>query len=128
MADETLRQAVERLSQAWIRGDQATFASYMSERALLKLGGSGLGSPVLPRARKFKIVDISEQGEGSGESSVEFVGSGSYVLVTRWRQAAGAWKGIDAEIPTESMRAPWWRRMLGQGPKPAPPVERKDLS
>jgi hypothetical protein len=111
-----------------VRGDQATFASDISERTLLKLGGGGLGSPVLPHARRYRIVDISDQGDGSGESSVEFVGAGRYVLVTRWRRADGAWRGVDAEIPAESMRAPWWRRMLGQGPKPAPPVERKDLS
>lgn len=128
MADETLRQAVERLSEAWISDDQATFASYMSEQALLKLGGGGRGSPVLPRARKYSVLDISDHGDGTGESSVEFIGSGRYVLVTRWRGSDGVWKGIDAETPADSMRAPWWRRMLGQGPKPAPPVERKDLS
>ncbi len=128
LAEETLREAVERISEAWVRGDQATFASYMSERALLKLGGGGLGAPVLPRARRYNIVDISEPGDGSGVSSVGFAGAGSYVLTTRWQRVDGAWRGVDAEIPAESMRTPWWRRMLGQGPKPAPPVERKDLS
>jgi hypothetical protein len=127
LGGEALRDTVGRQADARVRGDDAAFASYMTPQALLQLSGNGLGGPMLPRARMYNILDITDQGS-SAESSVRYVGAGSYVIRTRWRLIDGVWKGVEAEVPQDSMRAPWWRRLLRQGPRPAPPVERRDLS
>jgi len=127
LGGDTLREAVERQAEARVRGDDAAFASYMTPQALLQLGGSGLGAPVLPRARAYKLLDIIEHGD-LAESVVRYAGGGSYVVRTRWRLIDGVWKGVEAEIPPDSMRAPWWRRLVGRGPRPARPVDRRDLS
>lgn len=127
MAGETLRDAVERQAAARVRRDEPTFASFLTPRALLQLGGNGLGPPRLPRARRYEVLDIGEQ-DGRGQSLVRYLGGGAYAIRTAWELADGVWRGVAVELPPELMRAPWWRRLFGGGPRPAPPVERRDLS
>jgi len=124
---ETLRDAVERQAAARVRRDDATFASFLTPQALLQLSGNGLAPPRLPQARRYEILDISEQ-DGRGESLVRYLAAGAYAVRTTWERADGVWRGVAVELPPELMRAPWWRRLLGRGPRPAPPVKRRDLS
>ncbi|HYM14372.1 MAG TPA: hypothetical protein VEZ14_02305 [Dehalococcoidia bacterium] len=123
-----LRETVERQAAARVAGDEAAFASYLTAQALLQLGGGGRGAPVLPRARRYEILDISDRGDGTADTAVRFEGAGSYVVRTRWESDAGVWRGVEAKVPAESMRTPWWRRLIGQGPRAARTVERRDLS
>jgi hypothetical protein len=83
---------------------------------------------VLPRVNGYDVLDVNDHGDGTGESSVRFTGGGSYLIVTRWQNMDGMWRGVEAEIPPSEMKASWWHKLFGRGPRPARPVERKDLS
>jgi hypothetical protein len=87
-----------------------------------------MGAAALPRPRKFEIVEITGDGE-AGAASVRFSGGGvSYVMRTAWRLIDGLWKVVEAEVPAGSVRASWWRRIVGGAPAAPQPVERRDLS
>ena len=124
--EESLRQVVEDQAQARVKGDFATFASYMTPQALLRMHrqGESLRGRGL---RRYEIVDLSVRG-AVGDSDVRYSGSGSYVMRTRWECPDGLWKAVMVEMPADSIRSPWWRRMFGLGPRQDPPAaERRDL-
>jgi hypothetical protein len=123
-----MRETVEAHAQARVDGDLAAFASYMTPQAVLQLGGNGMGAPALPRARTYVVIDITESGD-SRAALVRYVGLGvRYDMRTAWRIDGGLWRAVEAEIPPGSVRASWWRRLLGGAPPIPPPVQRKDLS
>jgi hypothetical protein len=126
--DDSLRQAVEAQAQARVVGDIAKFASYMTPQALMRLhrqgeplrGGKGIAN--------YEVLDITMIGL-AGSSDVQYSGSGSYVLRTRWERPDGLWRAVMVEMPPDSVRGPWWRRVLhlerrAEGPSTA---ERRDL-
>jgi len=118
-----LREAVEGQARARVKHDLAAFASYMTPQAIVQLGRQ----PAAPRrSRSFAVVSVAEDG-GEGAAEVRFSGGGAYLLRTRWQRIDGRWKVVDATIPAESIRAPWWRRIFGGGRPEAVP-ERRDLS
>ena len=125
MGQQSLRETVEAQAQARVCQDAATFASYMTPQAVMTLGGNGFGAPRVGRARRFEILDVTEDGD-RGTSEVRFDGGGSYVIRALWRLTDGAWRAVEAEIPPESVRVPWWRRLFGASPK-RDPVERRPL-
>lgn len=125
MGQPSLRETVEAQALARVRQDAATFASYMTPQAVVTLGGNGLGAPRVGRARRYEIVDVTEDAD-RGTSEVRFHGAGSYVIRARWRLTGGAWRAVEATIPHESITLPWWRRLFGASPKPEP-VERRPL-
>ena len=124
--EESLRQVVEDQAQARVRGDFAKFASYMTPQAVLRMHRQG--EPLRGRGiRGYEIVDLSVRGAVGG-SDVRYSGGGSYVMRTRWERPDGLWKAVIVEMPPDSIRSPWWRRMLGLGPRQDPPApERRDL-
>lgn len=129
MEDEkSLRQAVEAQARARAAGDIATFASYMTPQALLRLHRQGQTLRAGGRIRRFEIVDLMIRG-GAGSSDVRYDGSGSHVLRTRWERPDGLWKAVLVDMPPESVRGPWWRRVLRQERNGAkrPAAERRNL-
>ncbi len=120
--EETLREAVEAQARALVAGDLATFASYAEARALPRL----YRAPRSHRARTFDIVDIDAADE-HGRSEVRFHGGSSYVLRGSWLRTNAGWKAVAMEIPGESVRGAWWRRLLGRGAGERLP-DREDLS
>ncbi|MBI5285347.1 MAG: nuclear transport factor 2 family protein [Chloroflexi bacterium] len=128
MAGPTMRETVEAQAQARVDGDAAAFSSYMTPQAVLQLGGNGMGAPALPRARRYEIVDITESVDG-GTAIVRYGGRGvCYDVRSIWRLADGLWRAVEAEVPPESVRASWWRRLLGGAPSAPGSAQRKDLS
>jgi len=126
--EESLRQAVEAQARARVAGDIATFASYVTPQALLRLHRQGATLRAGPGIRRYEVVDITVQG-GAGSSDVRYIGGGSYVLRTRWERPDGLWKAVMVEMPPESVRGSWWRRLLGMERAGTPSVpERRDLS
>jgi hypothetical protein len=128
LSREALREVVIQQAAARARGDEAGYASHLTPQAVLQLSGGAHGSPLLPRVTGYQVLDVNDHGNGTGESSVRFTGRGSYVIVTRWRNVDGTWRGVEAEVPAGEMKASWWQKVFGRGPRPADPVERKDLS
>ncbi len=127
MGDEaSLRQAVEEQAQARVDGDFAKFASYMTPQAVLRMHRQG--ESLRGRgSRRYEIIDLSVRG-AVGDSAVRYSGTGSYVMRTRWECPDGHWKAVMVETPTDSIRTPWWRRMLRIGSRQDPPAaERRDL-
>lgn len=126
--EESLRQAVEAQARARVAGDIATFASYMTPQALLRLHRQGQTLRAGSRVRRFEILDLMAHG-GAGSSDVRYDGSGSHVLQTRWERPDGLWKAVVVDMPPESVRGPWWRRVLLQERNRAkrPVAERRDL-
>lgn len=128
MGGDDVRQLVEAQARARVVGDVATFASYMTPRALVQLGANGVGPRTLPRPRRFEILDISEQ-DGSIIASVRFRGGGvAYELRTTWRRVDGTWKAVDATMPPGSVRVSWWRRVFGRAAESPDRPARRDLS
>lgn len=126
--EESLRQAVEAQARARVAGDIATFASYVTPQALLRLHRQGATLRAGPGIRRYEVLDITVQN-GAGSSDVRYSGGGSYVLRTRWERPGGLWKAIMVEMPPESVRGSWWRRLLRMERAGAPSVpERRDLS
>ena len=126
--EEALRQAVEAQARARIAGDIATFSSYVTPQALLRLHRQGATLRAGPSVRRYEILDITVES-GVGSSDVRYIGGGSYVLRTRWERPEGLWKAIMIEMPPESIRGPWWRRLLRLERAGTPSVpERRDLS
>jgi hypothetical protein len=119
---ETLREAVETQARALIAGDLATFASYTESQALPRL----YRAPRRPRARAFDILDIDAAGQ-HGRSEVRFHGRSSYILRGAWQRTRAGWKAVSLEIPGDSVRGPWWQRLLGLSSVEALPA-REDLS
>lgn len=106
---ESLREAVESQARAYVRGDHAAFASYMTAQALLQLRGNG------HRPRNYRVMSVSER-DGVGQSSVVYRGGGRIVLEQRWERRGDAWKAIDAVQNVEEKRA-LWRRLLRRDEK-----------
>jgi len=114
--------AVAAQARALVGGDDAAFASWLTPAALLALRPDGRR---LPRARKYDIVRASHDG-GRGESEVRFRGAGSFVMRETWECRDGAWKAVAAELPSDGLRLPWWRRLLPSGTETTP--QRRELS
>jgi hypothetical protein len=127
MSIDELRAAIEAQADARVRVDDATFASYLTAKAILQLGAARLPSQ---QPRRSQVMDISEQDAGSAISDVLYSGGGwSYVLRTRWQLIDGLWRGTSAEVVEGTVKAAWWRRLLRRISRPsesAPP--RRDLS
>ena len=125
---DSLREAVEAQARARMDGDIATFASYVTPQALMRLHRQGEPLRAGRGIRKYVILDISA-GEAVGTSDVEYSGAGSYVLRTRWERPDGLWKAVMIEMPPGLSRGPWWRRVLGleRGSRPPPVSDRRDL-
>ncbi len=125
---DSLREAVEAQARARVEGDIATFASYMTPQALMRLHRRGEPLRAGSGMRRYEILDISAS-ETVGNSSVRYSGSGSHVLQTRWERPDGLWKAVMVEMPSELAHGPWWRRLLrlerNGGRPPAP--DRRDL-
>ena len=125
---DSLREAVETQARARVEGDIATFASYMTPQALMRLHRQGEPLRAGSGMRRYEILDISA-GEMIGNSDVRYSVSGSYVLRTRWERPDGLWKAVMVEMPPELSRGPWWRRVLrlerSGGRRSAP--DRRDL-
>ena len=129
MADEdSLREAVEAQAQARVAGDIATFASYVTPQALLRM--HRLGEPLRAGQGtwRYEVLDITMTGV-AGNSDVRYTGSGSYVLRTRWERPDGLWRAVMVEMPPELARGSWWRRVLRleRGSGQPPGAERRDL-
>jgi len=105
--DESLHEAVEAQARARVRGDDATFASYMTPQALLQLRANGR------RPRSYRVVSVAHRG-GVGETSVRYEGDGTFLMRQRWEQRGGAWKSIDATQESDRVR-PLWRRLFARG-------------
>jgi hypothetical protein len=119
---ETLRAAVAAQAEALVTGDLATFASYAAPQALPAF----YRGPRTPKASGYEIVDLDASGE-HGNSVVRFRGRASYTLRGAWRQTERGWRAVSLEVPADSVRAPWWRRVLGRGSGGEAP-QREDLS
>ncbi len=129
MADEdSLREAVEAQAQARISGDIATFASYVTPQALLRLHRQGGPLRAGQGTWRYEILDITQNAD-TGSSDVRYTGSGSYVLRTRWERPDGLWRAVMVEMPAEHSRGSWWRRVLHleRGSGQPPVAERRDL-
>ena len=121
---EAMRAAVEAQAEAHVRGDAAAFASYMTPQALLQIGGDTLPSH---RTRRFRVTAI-DGDSASGSAEVRYEGSWSYALRSHWQLVDGLWRATDAELVPDSVRAPWWRRIIGRTDHRAVPApERRDL-
>ncbi|MDP9236768.1 MAG: hypothetical protein M3P30_05120 [Chloroflexota bacterium] len=126
MGVDELRAVVEAQAAARLRGDTATFASYMTHQAVLQLGAVRL--PV-QRPRGSRIVGISLIDETSATGDVQYSGAWSYVLRTRWRLVDGLWCGTAAELVAGTLRPSWWQRLIHRASRAAEPVPpRRDLS
>ncbi len=130
MADldvDALRAAVEAQARARVEGDTALFASYMTAQALLQLGGVALPPG---RLKNHQVLDISADGDSATRSAdVRYAGAWTYVLRTRWQFVDGAWKATEATLLADTVRAPWWRRLIGRDAlSRRPPAQRRDLS
>jgi hypothetical protein len=126
--EESLRQAVEAQAAARVAGDIATFASYVTPQALLRLHRQGETLRAGTGVRRYEVLDITKRADG-GSSDVRYIGSGSYVLRTRWERRDGLWKAVMVEMPPELAVRPWWRRVLRlerRGGLP-PVADRRDL-
>jgi hypothetical protein len=120
------RAAVEAQAAARVRGDSATFASYMTPQAILELGAAGLPAH---RPRRSQILDISGGDETSATSDVWYSGAWSYVVRTRWQLIDGLWRATAAELVAGTLKPSWWQRLLRRAsPKPEPAPPRRDLS
>ena len=126
--DDSLRDAVEAQAKARIAGDIATFASYVTPQALLRLHRQGEPLRAGRGSWQYEILDITTSGD-SGSSDVRYKGSGSYVLRTRWERPDGLWRAVMVEMPPELSRGPLWRRVLRleRGSGQPPVAERRDL-
>ena len=124
----SLREAVEAQARARVDDDIATFASYVTPQALLRLHRQGEPLRAGRGIRKYEILDISASGS-VGNSDVEYSGAGSYVLRTRWERRDGLWKAVMIEMPPGLSRGSWWRSMLGleRGGGTPPVPDRRDL-
>ena len=123
-----VREAVEAQARARVRDDEAAFASFMTPQAVLRLGGNGMGAQALPRARAFDVLDITN-AEDVVAAVVRFRGGGvAYTMRTSWRPVDGLWKAVDAEVPAESVRVSWWRRVFRGSPAAPERPDRRDLS
>ncbi len=111
---ESLQAAVEAQAKARVAGDLATFASYVMPQALVSLHRISHGPRASERASAFTIIDVTEDGD-RGVSVVVYRGGGSYEVRSVWERIDEHWKVVDASIPRGSVRAPWWKRMLGMG-------------
>lgn len=120
---ETLREAVEAQARALVEGDLATFASFATPQALPPMYRAQRSGP----ARSYDIVDL-EAAEGLGRSAVRFRGASSYVMRADWQRTSSGWKAVAFNIPPESARASWWRRVLRIGPDAQQHARREDLS
>jgi hypothetical protein len=109
--DGSLREAVEAQAKAHVKGDIATFASYMTPQALLRMHRQGEQLRVGRGSWRYEILDISEAAN-AGTSDVRYSGTGNYVLRTRWERPESLWRAVMVEMPPELVRGPWWRRML----------------
>jgi hypothetical protein len=127
-AEDTLREAISAQAHARVAGDIATFASFMTPQALLRLHRQGEPLRAGHGVKRYNILDITERGDAA-MSDVRYEGAGSYVLRTRWERPDGLWKAVMVEMPADLRRAPWWRRLLGLGRAGADPAptERRDL-
>ena len=125
---DSLREAVEAQAQAHVTGDIATFASYVTPQALLRLHRQGEPLRAGRGVKKYEILDISANGS-LGNSDVEYSGAGSYVLRTRWERPDGLWRAVMVEMPPELSRGPWWRRVLRmeRNTGTTPVSDRRDL-
>ena len=126
--EDSLREAVEAQAQARITGDIATFASYVTPQALLRLHRQGGPLRAGQGTWRYEILDITASGD-TGCSHVRYKGSGSYVLRTRWERPDGLWRAVMVEMPPELSRDSWWRRVLRleRGSAQPPAAERRDL-
>ena len=125
---EGLRQAVEAQAQAHVAGDIATFASYMTPQALLRLHRQGETLRAGSGIRRYEVLDVLVRGN-AGSSDVRYDGSRGYLLRTQWERPGGLWKAVVVQMPLESISGPWWRRVLRLGRSGArgPVAERRDL-
>lgn len=123
--NEGLWAVAARQAEARARGDDASFASYMTPKALLELGSAALPPG---RVRKSRVLSV-EDDDGRGQSDVEYQGSWRYVIRTNWTNTDGHWKATDAALLSDSVCAAWWRRILRRtNYRPEPAAPRVDLS
>lgn len=107
--DGELRAAVEGQASARVGRDEASFASYMTAQAVLQLGSAGVprGAP-----SRYAIGDVVDGSDGATTIDVRYAGSWSYTLRLAWERVDGRWKVTRAELVTDSLTAPLWRRLL----------------
>lgn len=103
---ESLRESVEAHASAAVRGDDSTFASYMTPQALLQLRGKQPNRP-----RRYEIVSLDD-GPRVATSVVRFSGGANYRLIQQWEQRDGGWTTVDARYVAVGVRLPIWRRWL----------------
>jgi hypothetical protein len=119
--EASLRQAVEEHARALVDGDLATFASYVTEEALPQLYRAIRSDDV----RSAHVVSVTSDGD-FGESVVQLRGAATFELRGSWQRTSSRWKATQLVIPPESVRMPWWRRILGRKATAIP--QREDLA
>jgi len=105
LGEESLRESVDRHVAAFVRGDIATFASYMTPRALVQLQRVAAG-----RLRSHAVLAVSDDG-ATGTSRVRLAQRRPLVLTERWERVDARWRVVVAECAPEAAR-PLWRRLL----------------
>jgi hypothetical protein len=95
--EQSLEHAVEDQARAYVGGELATFASYLTPQALAAIHATWKHSP----PRSYEVLEVSANGDG-GASVVRYRGKGLMRdLRQTWCRQDGDWKATDARVVAE---------------------------